>query len=126
MARLLWQQRQDIGPAARAYAGMAYEASSTRTLLFGGWTDTGGPFFGDTWAWDGEEWVQLTDTGPSARVTNMAYDSARNVVVLFGGLGRRLLRHLGVGRRGLDADRQRRSSGFLGLPPTSPMTRPGR
>jgi hypothetical protein len=87
MARLLWQQRQDIGPAARAYAGMAYEASSTRTLLFGGWTDTGEPFFGDTWAWDGEEWVQLTDTGPSARVTNLAYDSARNVVVLFGGLG---------------------------------------
>ena len=87
MAQLLWQQRQDIGPAPRTYAGTAYESSATRTLLFGGWTDTGGPFFADTWAWDGEEWVQLADTGPSARVTNMAYDSARNVVVLFGGLG---------------------------------------
>jgi hypothetical protein len=87
MARLLWQQRQDIGPAPRTYAGTAYESSAARTLLFGGWTDTGGPFFADTWAWDGEEWVQLADTGPSARVTNMVYDSARNVVVLFGGLG---------------------------------------
>lgn len=87
MARLLWQQRQDIGPAPRTYAGTAYESSATRTLLFGGWTDTDGPFFADTWAWDGEEWVQLADTGPSARVANMAYDSTRNVVVLFGGTG---------------------------------------
>ena len=41
---------------------------------------------GDTWTWDGEAWTQVADTGPEARSGHaMAYDSARQRTVLFGG-----------------------------------------
>ena len=40
----------------------------------------------DTWEWDGAEWTQVADTGPGARALNgLAYDAAREQVVLFGG-----------------------------------------
>jgi hypothetical protein len=42
-----WTQRQDIGPAARAYAAMAYDSTRQRAVLFGG---AGSGLFGDTWA----------------------------------------------------------------------------
>lgn len=82
MSLLLWQQRQDIGPIARRGAAMAYMASTEKTLLWGGLGDQG--FFDDTWEWDGEGWVQVADTGPTAfEGAGLAYDSVRNVAVLF-------------------------------------------
>jgi hypothetical protein len=82
MSLLLWQQRQDIGPAARRGAPMAYVASTEKTLLWGGLGDQG--YFNDTWEWDGEGWVQVADTGPSAMEgVGLAYDAGRDVVVLF-------------------------------------------
>jgi hypothetical protein len=92
----LWVQVADTGPAPRAYHAMAYDSARQRTLLFGG--SDGGPvaagaqgqgqraYFGDTWAWDGQDWVQLADTGPSARQSHaMACDIGRSRVVLFSG-----------------------------------------
>jgi hypothetical protein len=47
-----------------------------------------GSHFDDTWEWDGNEWVQQADTGPSARAhAAMSWDSARQRAVLFGGVG---------------------------------------
>jgi hypothetical protein len=66
---------------------MTFVASKGRSLLFGGYTDGSPSFLSDTWEWDGEEWVQVADTGPTPRVPLLTYDSARNVVVLFGGTG---------------------------------------
>jgi hypothetical protein len=42
---------------------------------------------GDTWEWNGERWSErATPASPSPRFdTSMAYDPARQVVVLFGG-----------------------------------------
>ena len=41
---------------------------------------------GDTWAFDGTDWTQLQDVGPAARREHaMAYDVARQRVVLYGG-----------------------------------------
>ena len=41
---------------------------------------------GDTWGWDGQDWVQLADTGPSARAQHaMTCDPSRGRVVLFSG-----------------------------------------
>jgi hypothetical protein len=61
MGRLLWQQRHDIGPAARSLPAMVYMGSSGRTLLgFNGFVQ-----FYDTWGWDGEGWVQVAETGPT-------------------------------------------------------------
>ena len=87
VAKLLWQQREDIGPASRANCAMAYEASASRVILFGGghWKDYV-DVFNDTWGWDGDSWVQLADTGPSPRqLPRLAFDVDRQVIVLFGG-----------------------------------------
>jgi len=87
VAELLWQQREDTGPASRANLTMAYEASASRTILFGGvhWGDYL-KAFNDTWEWGGDGWVQLADTGPSPRqFARLAFDADRQVIVLFGG-----------------------------------------
>jgi galactose oxidase-like protein len=82
MARLLWQQRQDIGPAARRGAAMAFMAATERVLLWGGLGEQ--TFLNDTWEWDGDGWIQVADTGPSpVEGAGLAYDSLRNVAVLF-------------------------------------------
>jgi hypothetical protein len=85
MARLLWSQRQDVGPRPRVRHAIAYDSARQRTVLFGG-DSLGGTLFGDTWEWDGAFWVQLEDTGPAPRSGHvLAYDSARGRVVLYGG-----------------------------------------
>jgi galactose oxidase-like protein len=61
------------------------------TVLFGGEQllpkAAGGTLFGDTWVWDGAEWTQEQDAGPSARDWyGMAWDNERHRIVLFGGL----------------------------------------
>jgi hypothetical protein len=87
MARLLWQQRQDIGPGARFGSAVANIQPSGRTLLWGGVEgDPGGGFqyLGDTWEWDGDGWVQVADIGPAPFVyAAMAFDSKRNVAVFY-------------------------------------------
>ena len=61
---------------------MTHMASTGKTLLWGGATGVG--YAGDTWEWDGDGWVQVADTGPAPIIyAGMAFDSTRNVVVLF-------------------------------------------
>jgi hypothetical protein len=86
MPLLLWQQRQDIGPAPRAADATAHIEAAGRTLLWGG---VGGQQeLNDTWEWDGEGWVQVADTGPTLTyLAGIAYDSNRNVAVVTSTLG---------------------------------------
>lgn len=85
MVKLLWTQKQDIGPRPRTRHGMAYDAARRQTLLFGG-NMFAGRLVNDTWAWDGANWTQLENRGPSERSGHaMTYDAARSRVVLFGG-----------------------------------------
>ena len=65
MPRVRWTQKQDIGPMARTGPGMAFDISRGRAVLFGG--TSYGQFLADTWEWDGNEWTQMADTGPTAR-----------------------------------------------------------
>ena len=91
MSKLLWTQKQDIGPAARFSHAMAFDQFRQRVLLFGG--EGGGQQFKDTWEWNGVHWTQVEDIGPSARAGHaMAYDSIRNRTVLFGGRSSRARR----------------------------------
>jgi hypothetical protein len=65
---------------------MAYNTKSGVSILFGG-VVPGDQCLDDTWSWDGAKWtgVQTADS-PGARYgAAMAYDSARDRVVLFGG-----------------------------------------
>jgi hypothetical protein len=83
-----WTQVADIGPLGRYYACMAYDDSRQRLVLFGGGAVVGGNWqhLGDTWEWNGAEWTQVADIGPSGRYGPcMAYDTVRQRTVLFGG-----------------------------------------
>ncbi len=78
-------------PAGRQGMAMAYDRSSSRVVLVGGYRITGTPpndmhqSFNDCWSWDGAQWRSLP-AGPSGRTDHaMAYDAARGQFVLFGG-----------------------------------------
>jgi len=85
-----WTQVADTGPDPRYFHGMVYDDSRQRVVLFGGFGSAapGAPtYLGDTWEWDGTEWTQIADTGPSERyMPAMAFDRSRECQVLFGGL----------------------------------------
>lgn len=84
MARLLWGQRQDIGPSGRSGHAMTYDPVHKRTLLAGGLATAGTSF--ETWAWSGRYWTQIGRFGPSGRSgTTLSYDEDRQRVILFGG-----------------------------------------
>jgi hypothetical protein len=73
------------GPIARFAHAMAYDIRRGRTVMFGGQDSAGVPL-GDTWEWDGTNWMQMVATGPSARYSHrMAYDGQRAYTVLSGG-----------------------------------------
>lgn len=89
-----WSNRNlSHAPAPRQRAGMCYDAARGVTVLFGG-IDNGGlwgnpTYFNDTWEFDGASWRRISVPGnvPSPRFAELTYDSARGVVVLFGGTG---------------------------------------
>lgn len=74
-------------PPARCCAGMASDATRRQVVMFGGRRDINDPRLDDTWIWDGSSWARRDPaTSPSARSSPaMAYDPARDQVVLFGG-----------------------------------------
>jgi hypothetical protein len=87
-----WIERTPVvGPPARVEHAMAYDASRGRVFLFGGagrdWENL--PLFlADTWTWDGSAWAEVawSPSTPAGRAGHaVAYDSARERLVLFGG-----------------------------------------
>lgn len=90
-----WTQLSSTGPSARHGHGMAYDSARGRVVLFGGGVGAS-DLLGDTWEGRWEQsgstwtwtWAQLVIPGdkPGPRHSMaMAYDSARSVVVLYGG-----------------------------------------
>ena len=73
-------------PDERDSHAMAYDLTRGRTVMFGGW-DFNFAMLGETWEWDGVDWVDaMPANSPSARLwPAMAFDTANNVIVLFGG-----------------------------------------
>lgn len=75
-------------PAPRHGVAMAYDRATGRVLLFGGVDHIAKPSirYGDTWAWDGRGWEELSRSGPSARIwPAMVYDGGNGGLLLFGG-----------------------------------------
>jgi len=85
-----WVQRFPAHhPEAREATSMVFDAARGKVVLFGGGHDAGSVIYGDTWEWDGEDWVKRLDllTSPPARWAHlMAYDEDRQRTILFGGL----------------------------------------
>jgi hypothetical protein len=84
-----WQQRvPSQSPAARSDHAMAYDESRQSVVLFGGTSISFGQvIYGDTWEWNGTDWVQSNPAvRPSGRLSHtMAFDSAQQTVILFSG-----------------------------------------
>lgn len=88
-----WRCLSNGGPPPRTFPALAYDGAGERLILFGGnrvlfgaEADTTGTFLDDMWAWADGEWRRLEGTMPPARAeAGIAYDSARQRVVLFGG-----------------------------------------
>lgn len=84
-----WTQRSPaVSPPPRGNAQMWFDEVRGTIVLFGGhFTDLTNAAYGDMWEWNGTNWTQLAPaTMPSGRVYHaIAYDSQRNVAVLFGG-----------------------------------------
>ena len=84
-----WTNRTPpTSPPARFYHALAYDASRSEVVLFGG---AGPDLLADTWTWNGASstWTNRTPTtSPPARFYHaLAYDASRSEVVLFGGQG---------------------------------------
>jgi len=72
-----------MGPREIISPTMAY--TGEYTVLFGSPPTVSGTA-GQSWRWDGKLWTQRQNMGPTARAWyNIAYDSQRDRVVLFGG-----------------------------------------
>lgn len=85
----VWTQETATGPSVRA-TPLVYDSARAKCVLFGGQVLTSGGVDGQTWEWDGvnSSWAQRFPTGakPSVRrFHGLAYDSVRQVTVLFGG-----------------------------------------
>ena len=74
---------------ARHGHSMVYDEARRQLLLFGGTGTEGTSPSGDrnsTWRWDGTTWTRIATAGPSPRyLAAIAYDAARQRVVLHGG-----------------------------------------
>ncbi len=66
---------------------MAYDPISRGIVLFGGTSgDTRDPEPRSLWSWDGARWRCLSSDGPPGRdAPELAFDSARNKLILYGG-----------------------------------------
>ena len=75
-------------PGWRTGHAMAYDSGRQRVVLFGGSQPPSSPFSAQTWEWDGANWALMAPaTSPTGRQGGrMAYDSARQRMVLFGGV----------------------------------------
>lgn len=82
-----WQQQvAGNGPPPRTHHRMAFDRRSGTLVVFGGLR--GRAAYGDTWLWDGVRWTEAPaqEDGPAKRSGHvMAWDPARERVVMFGG-----------------------------------------
>ena len=70
-------------PGPRAKAAMTWDPQLGKIVLFGG-TVTSSVWFTDTWTWDGTTWAQIPSASPALSQPALAYDFARDVLVLTG------------------------------------------
>lgn len=87
---LVWTKSTATGPATRQGAQFAFDSVRSRLLMLGGGTGSNNPPEAPTtlWAWDGSAW-SVAAIAPMALQPAlgfaMAYDAARDRLVLFGG-----------------------------------------
>jgi MYXO-CTERM domain-containing protein len=92
-----WNQRTPAGAATalpydRSGHAMVYDPVTKKTIMFSGWQPGAGFFHPEWWEWDGgaQTWAKhplVAGTNPTPRFgASMVYDTARNKIILFGGV----------------------------------------
>lgn len=75
-------------PGARKLAGMAFDSTRDRVVLYGGsrLAANGRDFdqLRDTWEFDGTTWTRVAENGPNVFKPIMAYDASRNRMLMLG------------------------------------------
>ena len=76
-----------FSPPLRSGHRMVWDAARGEIVLFGGIISGQGTVYNDTWVWNGETWTRKSPANSPAPRTGfaMAYDAARQQVVVFGG-----------------------------------------
>ncbi len=84
-----WRPVTGMDPGPRDHQSAVYDEGRRAIVLFGGIPgDRSTPWPSDTWEFRPEGWVRIDTAGPAGRGrTALAYDSKRQQVVLFGGVG---------------------------------------
>ena len=86
-----WAQLHPVhAPSIRSLVPIAYDPALKQVVLFGGLGKQGnGGMLADTWTWDGTDWTQQhpTTSPPARDDAALAFDTATNQLVLFGGGG---------------------------------------
>jgi cysteine-rich repeat protein len=81
-----WQAQRGSTAAARFAHGMAYDAATDGTVMFGGRFRFGAVYYDDTCRWDGANWTCTQLAGPSQREYGVLADAPGDGVLLFGGV----------------------------------------
>ncbi len=73
-------------PPGRSFGNMTFDESRRKTILFGGGAANSDAGKQDTWSWDGISWTLLHPSSSPGHLeqASIAYDAARQSVVLFG------------------------------------------
>ena len=88
-------QAPATSPPARNRHSMTFDPRRKRIIMYGGFDPQSSQPLGDTWAWDGNNWMKIESaTPPPARqLAALTYDAKRDVVVLYGGFFDALTRY---------------------------------
>ena len=93
-----WKKVSEEGPGNRGRFCMAYDTERKMVILHGGdaWkksVDTSvkkeGETWdvkGDTWGWNGKQWILISKDGPARMLSALGYDAERKTLVLYGGI----------------------------------------
>jgi hypothetical protein len=81
------RQPAPTSPPFRSLAAMAYDADTSQTVLYGGFSDQNS--LGDTWTWNGITWTQQSPSAspPALEAAVMGWDALHRQLILFGGEG---------------------------------------
>jgi len=81
-------QQTAAKPSAREGHCLVYDEQQRKVILLDGYQPPYTPERGEVWSWDGKQWSLIPGSGPAARsLSGAVYDSRRQKVVEFGGVG---------------------------------------
>lgn len=90
-----WKKFEGKSPNGRQAFAMVYDSKRHKAILYGG-ADGNGTIFNDgVWEFDGTVWKNIvTENNPGPRISpGYAFDSKRNLLILFGGISQGALQN---------------------------------